>query len=187
MQLAGYRRCCGNRAREARKVSRGGNIRLWCLDSSVFHTACLQEFTTLDLVTFSSDITSPTALLPRNELHFFFFWSTFFFRAAPAAYGGSQARGPIWATPVGLQHSHSNAGSEPHLWTYTTAHSNAGSLTHWARPGIQPATSWFPVRFVNRWATMGIPGLHFVNLSFWFLSSAIVLFYLLIPLLNPSN
>ena len=32
--------------------------------------------------------------------------------------------------------------------TYTTAHSNARSLTHWARPGIEPVTSWFLVRFV---------------------------------------
>ena len=28
--------------------------------------------------------------------------------AAPAAYGGSQARGPIGATAAGLYHSHSN-------------------------------------------------------------------------------
>ena len=28
---------------------------------------------------------------------------------------------------------------------YTTAHGNAGSLTHWARPGIEPASSWFLV------------------------------------------
>jgi len=27
--------------------------------------------------------------------------------------------------------------------TYTTANGNIGSLTHWARPGIEPATSWF--------------------------------------------
>ena len=33
--------------------------------------------------------------------------------------------------------------------TYTTAHGNAGSLTHWARPGIEPATSWFLVGFVS--------------------------------------
>ena len=35
--------------------------------------------------------------------------------AAPAAYGGSQARGRIRATAAGLRHSHSNTGSEPHL------------------------------------------------------------------------
>ena len=37
------------------------------------------------------------------------------FRAIPAAYGGSQARGPIRAVATGLCHSHSNARSEPHL------------------------------------------------------------------------
>ena len=35
-----------------------------------------------------------------------------FSRAAPAAHGGPQARGPIRATAAGLCHSHSNAGSE---------------------------------------------------------------------------
>ena len=38
------------------------------------------------------------------------------FRAAPAAYGGSQARGQIGAAATGLCQSHSNTGSELHLW-----------------------------------------------------------------------
>ena len=33
--------------------------------------------------------------------------------------------------------------------TCTTADSNTGSLTHWARPGIKPATSRFLVGFVS--------------------------------------
>jgi len=37
------------------------------------------------------------------------------FRTAPAANGSSQARSPIGAIATGLHHSHSNAGSEPHL------------------------------------------------------------------------
>ena len=41
--------------------------------------------------------------------------------------------------------------------TYTTAHSKAGSLIHWARPRIKPATSWFLVRFINHCATVGTP------------------------------
>ena len=35
-----------------------------------------------------------------------------FFRTAPMAYGGSQARGRIGAVASGLRHRHSNAGSE---------------------------------------------------------------------------
>uniref|UniRef100_A0A8D0N4C1 Catenin alpha-3 n=1 Tax=Sus scrofa TaxID=9823 RepID=A0A8D0N4C1_PIG len=34
---------------------------------------------------------------------------------APAAYGGSQARGLIGAVATGLRQSHSNMGSKPHL------------------------------------------------------------------------
>ena len=41
--------------------------------------------------------------------------SLFFFRASGAAYGSSQATGRIEAVAANLYHSHSNAGSEPHL------------------------------------------------------------------------
>ena len=37
------------------------------------------------------------------------------FRATPAAYGSSQARGQIGAVAASLRHSHRNTGSEPHL------------------------------------------------------------------------
>ena len=33
--------------------------------------------------------------------------------------------------------------------TYITAHSNAGSLTHWASPWMEPASSWVLVGFVT--------------------------------------
>ena len=70
------------------------------------------------------------------------------FRAAPMAYGSSQARAQISASPASLQ-------SQPQqcwIWdmsvTYTTAQGNAGSFTHWARPGIEPASSWILVGFI---------------------------------------
>ena len=87
-------------------------------------------------------------------MHFVSFYVLFilsfclFFRAAPTAYGGSQARGPIRATAAGLHHSHSNVGSELSA-TYIIAHGNAGSLIPWARPGTKPETSWFLVGFVS--------------------------------------
>ena len=62
------------------------------------------------------------------------------FRSAPVAYGSSQAVGPIRAVAAG----------------YTTAHGNTGYLTHWARPGIEPASSWILVGFITL-ATMGSP------------------------------
>ena len=80
-----------------------------------------------------------------------------FFRAITTAYRVSQARGSNgsyswWLTPQPQQHG---------IWavsaTYTTVHGTTGSLTHWLRPGIKPASLWMPVRFVNCWATMGAP------------------------------
>ena len=71
-----------------------------------------------------------------------FFFSFCLFRAVPVVYGGSQARSQIGAVAVYLHQSHSNAGS----------------LTHWARPGIEPASSWMLVRFVStepQWELQG--------------------------------
>ena len=42
---------------------------------------------------------------------------------------------------------------------YTTAHGNARSLTHWARPGMEPASPWMLVRCLNCWARTGTPQL----------------------------
>ena len=45
--------------------------------------------------------------------------------------------------------------------THTTAHGNTGSLTHWARPRIEPASSWILVVYVfaEPWLTsMGVHG-----------------------------
>ena len=41
--------------------------------------------------------------------------------------------------------------------TYTTSCGNAGSLTHWTRPGIEPVSTWILVRFLNHWVTKGTP------------------------------
>ena len=49
------------------------------------------------------------------NFYYYFFGLFAFSRAAPAACGGSQARGLIQAAASGLRHGHSNAGSEPRL------------------------------------------------------------------------
>ena len=75
-------------------------------------------------------------------------------RATPMTCGDCQARGRIGAVvDNGLRHSCRNIRSKP-VCNYITAHGNARSLTHWARPGIEPASSWILVRFVSaepRW------------------------------------
>ena len=58
-------------------------------------------------------------LTSKNNYFIIFFLVLFclfaFSGAAPAAFGDSQARGLIGAVAAGLHHSHSNAGSKPHL------------------------------------------------------------------------
>ena len=48
-------------------------------------------------------------------LFMYLFIYLFCFRAAPAAYGGFQARGTIGAVAASLRHSHIKSGSEPCL------------------------------------------------------------------------
>ena len=85
-------------------------------------------------------------------LGFFFFFFFCLFRAPPTASGGSQARGLIGATAAHLCQSHSNNRS----------------LTHWVRPGMEPATSCFHC------TRTGTPKLLFYSSSF----QAFILFFL---------
>ena len=91
--------------------------------------------------------------LYKYYLFFFFF---FFFRATPAAHGNSQPRGQIRATADSLYHSHSNCRIPAESVTYNTVRSRAGSLTYWARPGIEPTSSWILIEFLTHWAPPGI-------------------------------
>ena len=105
---------------------------------------------------------SPTCIfLLLLSLHFLFVfcWVGFFglFRAEPVAPGSSQARGQIGAAAASLHHSHSSARSELCLQPTPQLTSNTRSLTHWARTGIEPTSSWMLVGFLTRRATMGTP------------------------------
>ena len=51
----------------------------------------------------------------RNSPFFIVSFFFLFFRAATVAYGSSQARGQIGVGAASLYHSHSKAGSKPHL------------------------------------------------------------------------
>ena len=77
-------------------------------------------------------------LKPPLDFLFFFFFCLF--KAAPSAYGGSQARGRIGAVATSLQPQPQQHRIRTASATYPTAHSNAESLTHWVRPGIMDAS-----------------------------------------------
>ena len=99
---------------------------------------------------------------------FFFFFGLF--RATPAAYGSSQARGwsgavAAWPMPQ-TEQCQIWAGS----LTYTTVHGNEGFLTHWANPGLEPASTRVLIRFVSAepWQELGLVLLywHYVYWNF---------------------
>ena len=74
-----------------------------------------------DLVGSGQTVKNPICLLKEFGLNFvdnrsfLVFFVFCLFRAVPAAYGHSQARGRIGATAADLHQSHSNSGSEPCL------------------------------------------------------------------------
>ena len=80
------------------------NYRLLKFHSSLF-CFCCWEFVNKNVVSF-------------KVIQFFkiLFHFILLFMATPTAYRDSQARGRIGATAAGLRYSHSNLGSEPHLW-----------------------------------------------------------------------
>ena len=76
------------------------------------------------------------------------------FRAAPAAYGSSQASRSNQSHSCQPTAQPQQLGIWASSATYTTAHSNAGCLTSRARPGIKPKSSWILVGCVSpepRW------------------------------------
>ena len=67
------------------------------------------------------------AYFQKTKINNFFL---FLFRAAPVAYGSSQARGQTGARAVAAGLCHSHARSKPHLPTTPQFTANTGSLTH---------------------------------------------------------
>ena len=95
-----------------------------------------------------------------SQVNLFFFFFFCLFRPAPVTYGSSQARGWIRAAAADVHHSHSNARSELHLWA-TLQLAAIGILNPLSKAGVEPASSWILVRFLTRWATVGIPMSYF--------------------------
>ena len=89
----------------------------------------------------------------NSQISIYFFALLFLlFRTAPTAIwkfisSGSKQSYSCQPTPQPRQHR---------IWTtfvtYTTAHGNVGSLTHWGRLGIEPETSWSS-RLICFWRT----------------------------------
>ena len=90
-----------------------------------------------------------------------FTWSFFYFFLWLQHMDIPWARGRIRAAAAGLHHSHSNARSEPHLWPMLKLMAML-DLTHEARPGIKPASSWILFWVLKLWATTGTP--HLIDL-----------------------
>ena len=97
------------------------------------------------------------------------YWCTqvsfFLFRAAPAACGSSQARGQLGASAASPHFQLQQHQIQATPATFTIAHGNTGSLTHWSRPGITPTSSWVLVGFLTYWAAMGTPHPGFYTLG----------------------
>ena len=99
--------------------------------------------------------TQPMSVSPN--LFFFFFLGTHLWHMEVPRLGSHWSYS-CWPSP-----QPQNTGSEPESAAYTTVHNNTGSSTHWARPGIEPASLWILLEFLNCWATKGTPLNHFLK------------------------
>ena len=115
------------------------------------------------------------------------------FRAAPVAYGSPQPKGQTGATTTSLRHSqHCQIRAESMI--NTTARGNAGSLTHWARPGIEPSSSFpyshckccFPLRAFSDYLVRLHISSYPSHLHVLFPHSNITVMYLLVYSLSLS-
>ena len=86
----------------------------------------------------------------------------FVFRAALAAYRGSQTRGQIGAVIAGLHHSHSNVRSELHLWP-TPQLRATWSLNPLSKARDRTCVLMDASQIHFHWATMGTPRTIFLH------------------------
>ena len=86
------------------------------------------------------------------SLYYYYYYYYWFLGPQQQHMGRSQAGGRIGATVANLHHSHSDA----RICDLCPAHSNAGPLTHSAKPGIKPESSWLQVRFVTTEPRLGL-------------------------------
>ena len=122
--------------------------------SCLIHTSLFQGFlfSSFALYDFSAAV-----LYFKNFYLCIYLFLSFFFsslsRATPGTYGSSQSRGWIGAvataTPQPRYTTATATWDQAASATYTTAHSNTRSLTHWEGPGIEPTSSWILVGFIS--------------------------------------
>jgi len=102
----------------------------------------------------------------------------------------------LWPYPQHMEVPRLGVQSEPipqpqqcRIWavsaTYTTAHGNASSLTHWTRPGIEPTTSWFLIRFVSAAPQQEL--LKFFFFFFFFWGTFILFSTVAAPIYSPNT
>ena len=84
--------------------------------------------------------------LPLTLFYFILFYFLGFFRATSTAYGSSQAR--VQSELHLLAYATATAMPAMSV-TFSTAHGNAGSLTHSVRPGMEPSSSYVLVGFIT--------------------------------------
>ena len=105
-------------------------------------------------------------------IFFFFFFFFFFFLSlgphlqpleVPRLGVESELQLPVCATAIATQILAMSA-------TYTTAHDNAGSLTHWAGPGIEPSFSWILDEFIYTEPQRELLNIFIIPRRFLFLS-----------------
>ena len=124
-----------NKVERAKAVRGGRNaFWIWLMSELVFDLAELSQAGSLGrMIQMKEMAWEWKGMCLTQSICSWRFFCVCLFRAAPMTYGSSQARGRIEATAAGLRYSHNNAGS----------------LTHWARPGIKPEALWFLVGFVS--------------------------------------
>ena len=97
----------------------------------------------------SSLALSHTLSLSRLQLMEIFVFVFCFFRATPAAYGGSQARSQIGAAAAGIHRSHSNARRKPDLQPIPQLMAVPDPQFTERGQGIELVSSWILVRFIS--------------------------------------
>ena len=110
------------------------------------HNPFLASLVVLSVAIFSF----PLLEFPDIRWNYFFSFPFLSFQGRTCCVWRFPGWGRIGAVAASLRHSHSNAKS----------------LTHWSRPGIEPATSWFLVGFFSAEPWWELPALKLFQSGF---------------------
>ena len=127
------------------------------LDNSICREQCAHHKCTAQWIFTNWHNCGTRIHIMKLNIFFFFFFFFFCFLGPHSQYVEVPRLGDELELQLPADSMATATWDLSHSATYTTAYGNARSPTHWARPGIEPMSSWILVGFVSATPQQELP------------------------------